>query len=144
MNGVIRLRATLVPASAVILTGFDNQYPDKVMLCRGSVSTWVNARFTAKVDGETIGMHISKDRISLTGSKFLGLENQPVCPIGSIEFAKNDELYFDTDGCQLKGKSDVRQYGTYNFITRHLEISNHLPPTGLTWAEGNYLCAETK
>jgi hypothetical protein len=145
MNKKIWLTARLLVAfaSAVTLEGC-SQYPDTVMLCKGSVSAWVNGHLTAKVDDQSIGMHISNDRISLTGSSFLGVDNQKVCRIASNEYAKKDELVFDTDGCQMKGKSDVRQYGTYNFITRHLAISNHMPPAGLTWADGDYECSEAR
>ena len=89
-------------------------------------------------------MRIYKDRISLTGNSLQGIDDQMVCQIGSIEFARKDELYFDSDGCQRQKTSEVRTYGTYNFITSHLSLSEHFPPTGWTWSEGGYECSDAK
>jgi hypothetical protein len=145
MNRNIRLMIwLLVVASAVTLAGCGNQYPESVMLCQGSVNTWVNGHLTATLENQTIGMRISQDRISLTGNSFQGIDEQKVCRIGSIEFARKDELFFDSGGCSMKNKSEVRKYGTYNVITRHLSFSEHFAPTGMTWSDGNYECSESK
>lgn len=131
-------------ACALMSQACSNQYPDTVMLCKGSVNTWVDGHFTAKLDDQKIGMRISDDRISLTGNSLQGIDEQKLCRIGSIQFAKKDELFFDTDGCHMKATSEARQYGTYNLISKHLVISNHLPPTGFTWTDGDYECSEAK
>ncbi len=146
MNRNVRLTIWLVVAASggLTLTACSSQYPDTVMLCQGSVNSWINGHFSAKVDDQKIGMRIFNDRISLTGNSLQGIDEQKVCRIGSIEFAKKDDLFFDSDGCHMKTTSDVRNYGTYNFITRHLSFTMHLAPPGQIWSEGDYECSEAK
>jgi hypothetical protein len=140
---MIKSLMLLLVASAVTLAACGNQYPDTVMLCQGSVNTRVNGHLTATMEDEKIGLRISNDKISLTGNSFQAIDEQRVCRIGSIEFAKKDELFFDSGGCTMR-QADVRRGGTYNFITRHLLFSVHFPPTGMTWSDGDYECSEAK
>jgi hypothetical protein len=144
MRKTIMLVLLVAAATAAMLAACSNQYPDTVMLCKGSVQTWINGQLGAKMENESIGMHLSNDRISLTGNGLQGIDEQKVCRIGSIEFAKKDELFFDSDGCSMKNVSEVRKAGTYNLITRHLSFSVHFPPTGMTWSDGDYECSEAK
>ena len=130
-------------ASSVTLAACSSQYPDTVMFCQGSVNTAANG-VLGSAENQTIGMRVSHDKISLTGNLLQGIDEQKVCRIGSNEFAKKDELFFDSDGCQMNEKSDVRKYGTYNFITTRLSFTMHLAPMMQIHSEGDYECTDAK
>ena len=62
------------------------------------MNTWVNGQSTANVTDQRIGMRIYRDRISLTGNSLQGIDDQMVCQIGSIEFArKTNSTLIPTD-----------------------------------------------
>jgi hypothetical protein len=59
-------------------------------------------------------MCFSNDKVNFTGNALLLDDNIKVCPIGSIESAKIDEMYFDNSGCSIKGNPEFMQTKVWN------------------------------
>ena len=119
-----------------------SQYQNKTMVCNGSIGLW-NTKLMNIANSQTIGMRIEGDKISLTGNRFQGADEVKVCKIGSIEFAKKDEIYFDTDGCSMTGKnSKSRKYGTFNYITKELNFTQKFDT--LEFNQGTFECKDEK
>ncbi|MGA2549439.1 MAG: hypothetical protein ABSF50_04760 [Burkholderiaceae bacterium] len=127
------------------LLGGCTQYPNTVAVCKGQISLKIGEMVgnVQASDKEEIGMRIENDRISLSGNVLIGAEQVRVCRIGSIEFAKKDEIFFDTSGCNRDGKEGLtgRIYGTYNYITRKLNVS-HQDRKDLSG--GSFVCRDAK
>ncbi len=121
------------------------QYPNTKALCKGHVFLKLEGMVGngQTLDREEIGMRIENDSISFSGNLLIGGDQIKLCKIGSIEYARKDELYFDTSGCTREGKENIsgRTYGTYNYITRKLTLSHqdHKDLTG-----GSFACQDTK
>ena len=89
------------------------------------------------MSNQVIGMRLENDQISFSGNQYLLGQKIKVCPIGSIEFATKDEIYFDSSGCSMTTSGWERQYGTYNLITKELHLTNGIV-TGLV--QGAFTC----
>ncbi|MGB8078555.1 MAG: hypothetical protein WCF09_11835 [Gallionella sp.] len=118
-----------------------SQYPNTKSLCEGEVSSFGKVNFSDVHD--EIGMSLQNDVINFSGSSLLTGRNIKVCKIGSIEFAQKDEAFFDTSGCTMEGKIGKRTYGTYNFITKKLHISNEDWLGSDLLLQGTFTCKES-
>jgi hypothetical protein len=89
-------------------------------------------------------MRVTDDKVYFSGNSMLLGDGIKICRIGSIEFAKKDEMYFDSAGCSMEGKALKRQYGTYNYITKKLNLSNTLENGLVFYITGAFHCSKTK
>jgi hypothetical protein len=73
---------------------------------------------------QVIAMRIENNKVYFSGNTLLLGDAIQICKIGMIEFAKKDEMYFDTNGCAMNSKEEKnRKFGTYNFITKVMHLN---------------------
>jgi hypothetical protein len=135
----IKIKKILILSIFIFITSC-SQYQDKKMLCRGTINLWTITGLNV-INSQSIGLRIENDSISLSGNNFQSIEEQKVCKIGTIEFSKKDEIYFDSDGCSMNVKNiKDRKFGTYNYITKQLSFSQNFDVG--TFNEGSYICVD--
>ena len=133
---------------SLLIVGCNNtstisEYENGAYLCKGSTHSLAVTGSVADLDDE-IAMRVTDDRVFFSGSSMLQGDNIKICPIGSIEFAKKDEMYFDSSGCSMDDKALKRQYGTYNYITKKLNLSNEFDNGLVGYIQGSFHCSESK
>ena len=147
LNGMKKISAILM---ATLLISSCGQYETGKFICKGRL--YINnvypdstSSFVEQTD-QVIAMHIDSSKVDFSGNNLL-LGNQiKICKIGEIEFSKKDEMYFDNSGCKTvitNPKNETRKYGTYNFITNELTLTNMLQ-NDLSMVRGTFTCEEKK
>lgn len=116
--------------------------------CNGEVNTnlvYENGNFHNFTEKkQTIAMRIEDNKVYFSGNALLFGDDIKICKIGTIEFAKKDEMYFDTNGCTMKITQEKhRKWGTYNFITKELHLTNDLE-NNLNYNSGKFICEIAK
>jgi hypothetical protein len=113
---------------------------DAYFLCKGSIGV-ISTSVTTPVEGEEIAMHITPDRVNISGNAYFGAVETRIC--GQTA----DEFYFDSQTCS--GSVDLsrpRGYGTFNKITGRLDLSseNHFPNVPILLTRGQFICKKTE
>ena len=124
----------------VLLLTACSQYKDGKYQCKGSVRS-ITAAGSTTSGNQQIAFRLDNDKVSFSGNEFLVGDQIGVCEIGSNEFAKKDELFFDTSGCGTNRKNqESRKYGTYNKLSKVLVLTNE-DSNGLIY--GTFACDHT-
>lgn len=131
----------ITPLLCVLLLTACSQYEDGKYLCKGSVRS-ITAAGSTTSGNQQIAFRLESDKVSFSGNGLLSGDQIGVCEIGSNEFAKKDELFFDTLGCTTNGKNQTsRKYGTYSKLSKLLVFTNE-GADGLVY--GTFACDDTK
>jgi len=102
-------------------SGGSSQYENGAYLCKGIIYS-LTVTDSADLTNEEIAMRVTDDKVYFSGNSMLLGDGIKLCPIGSIEFAKKDEMYFDSAGCSMDGKMlTISADGTYNYITKKIK-----------------------
>jgi hypothetical protein len=138
MNKLLLIFALFLTACA------QKDYSNGKYSCNGEIYTnivYVNGNsqnFTH--EKQIIAMRIENNKVYFSGSTLLLGDAIQICKVGTIEFAKKDEMYFDTNGCTMNvAQEKNRKFGTYNFITKVMHLTNELE-NELGTNSGKFVC----
>lgn len=127
-----------------------SQYENGKYSCDGSINTnlvYTDGNFSnITSNNEKIGMRIDSHKVYLSGSSLILGDGVQICKIGTIEFAKKDEMYFDNSVCKMQidlNSTIHRTHGTFNFITKELVVTSNLDTHGFNYNTGKYNCIKT-
>lgn len=127
--------------SVLTVAACSSGYPKKLLLCEGNVDNLDKNSGASGIiaDHSEIAIRIENGKISFSGSNlFIGTDID-VCRLGSSDFAMKDQLFFEAPTCPATAHGEKRVYGTYNFITRKLEITDDSPAANL---RGTFVCKD--
>ena len=115
-----------------------NTYQDRTMLCRGSIVSWTGGRSLYLGDSSKIGLRIENDVVSTSGNGMISVDSIKGCQPNENQYSKRDHLVFDSSGCRSSASPDNRTYGSFNYLTKELEILQAFDR--LEWVSGKFKC----
>jgi hypothetical protein len=112
---------------------------DAYFLCKGSISV-ISISVTTPVEGEEIAIHITPDRVNISGNAYFGAVETQICRQTA------DEFYYDSQTCSGSVYLSRRSYGTFNKITGKLDLSreDHSPNIPILLLRGQFICKKTE
>ena len=115
-----------------------NTYQDRTMLCRGSIVSWTGGRSLYLGDSSKIGLRIENDVVSTSGNGMISVDSIKGCQPNENQYSKKDHLFFDSSGCRSSEAPTKRTYGSFDYLTKELQISQHFDH--LEWVDGKFKC----